>query len=85
MNASILMPCMSLHRGLIVRRSSPWRLRFGDLTVENAQANGFFAVTCAPAKLSYDGCARETFGSAGFLYCRFANLRTAVTHSFGDV
>ena len=36
-------------------------------------------------KVVYDGCARETLGSAGFLYCRFANLRTAVTHTFGDV
>ncbi|AZF40373.1 hypothetical protein C4J87_0181 [Pseudomonas sp. R1-43-08] len=32
----------------------------------------------------YGGCARETFGSAGLLCCRFANLRTAATHSFGD-
>jgi hypothetical protein len=37
------------------------------------------------AKSFYDGGARETFGSAGFLYCRFANLRTAVTPAFGDV
>ncbi|RFD33142.1 hypothetical protein CER19_03740 [Pseudomonas sp. GL93] len=79
------MPCAFLREGLIVRRSPPWRFRFGDLTVENAQAGGFCAATCAPAKSFYDGCARETFGSAGFLYCRFANLRTAVTHTFGDV
>ncbi|ATN10973.1 hypothetical protein CRN80_15525 [Pseudomonas sp. FDAARGOS_380] len=79
------MPCTVSYRRLIVRQSPTWRFRFGDLTVENAQADGFFAATCAPAKSSYDGCARETFGSAGFLYCRFANLRTAVTHSFGDV
>lgn len=29
----------------------------------------------------YGGRARETFGSAGFLLPRFANLRTAATHN----
>lgn len=32
-----------------------------------------------PAAPSYGGCARETFGSAGILCPRFANLRTAAT------
>jgi len=79
------MPCAFFTRRTYVCRLPPWRFGFNDLTVENVQAGGFFAATCAPAKSFYDGCARETFGSAGFLYCRFANLRTAVTHSFGDV
>jgi len=57
---------------------------FGDLAVENAQADGFFAAVGASVKSRYGGCARETSGSAGFLYYRFANLRTAVTPSFGD-
>ena len=39
-------------------------------------AGAFFV----PAFLLYGGCARETFGSAGFLLTRFANLRTAATH-----
>ncbi|TWR96277.1 hypothetical protein FJD36_15150 [Pseudomonas chlororaphis subsp. chlororaphis] len=69
---------------LIVRRSPRWRFGFGDLTVENAQADGFFAAVRSSAESRYGGCARETSGSAGFLYCRFANLRTAVTLSFGD-
>ena len=43
-------------------------------------AGAFFV----PAVPCYGGCARETFGSAGLLCCRFANLRTAATHSFGD-
>lgn len=30
-----------------------------------------------PGIHDYGGCAWETFGSAGFLECRFANLRTA--------
>ena len=38
-------------------------------------AGAFFV----PAFLLYGGCARETFGSAGFLLTRFANLRTAAT------
>jgi len=37
---------------------------------------GAFFVPAAP---SYGGCAWETFGSAGFLESRFANLRTAAT------
>lgn len=32
-----------------------------------------------PAMLCYGGCARETFGSAGFRVSRFANPRTAAT------
>ena len=38
-------------------------------------AGAFFV----PAVSSYGGCAWETFGSAGFLLTRFANLRTAAT------
>lgn len=38
-------------------------------------AGAFFV----PACLRYGGCAWETFGSAGFLMYRFANLRTAAT------
>ena len=43
-------------------------------------AGAFFV----PASLLYGGCAWETFGSAGVLYARFANLRTAATLLFGD-
>jgi hypothetical protein len=39
-------------------------------------AGAFFV----PAMLLYGGRARETFGSAGCLLSRFANLRTAATH-----
>ena len=42
----------------------------------NPKAGAFFV----PASSSYGGCAWETFGSAGFLLPRFANLRTAATH-----
>ena len=38
-------------------------------------AGAFFV----PARPVYGGCARETFGSAGLLTSRFANLRTAAT------
>lgn len=38
-------------------------------------AGAFFV----PAVPCYGGCAWETFGSAGFLLSRFANLRTAAT------
>lgn len=38
-------------------------------------AGAFFV----PAVSCYGGCVRETFGSAGFLLSRFANLRTAAS------
>ncbi|MFZ5934457.1 MULTISPECIES: hypothetical protein [Pseudomonas] len=38
-------------------------------------AGAFFALAAS----CYGGCARETFGSAGFRLPRFANLRTAAT------
>ena len=38
-------------------------------------AGAFFV----PVRPCYGGCAWETFGSAGFLMYRFANLRTAAT------
>ncbi|TPG97940.1 hypothetical protein EAH72_03100 [Pseudomonas caspiana] len=45
----------------------------------NARAACSFAGVVATAKpLYYGGCARETFGSAGFR-SRFANLRTTAT------
>ena len=40
-------------------------------------AGAFFVL----AMLLYGGRARETFGSAGLLSSRFANLRTAATHN----
>ena len=40
-------------------------------------AGAFFV----PAMLCYGGCAWETFGSAGFLLSRFANLRTAASNN----
>lgn len=54
---------------------------FGDpITVRRTSAPlmtaGAFFV---PAHPVYGGCARETFGSAGCLTSRFANLRTAAT------
>lgn len=54
---------------------------FGDPTKSRRMsapitiAGAFFV----PAVRCYGGCARETFGSAGFLDSRFANLRTAAT------
>jgi hypothetical protein len=50
---------------IISRRTSAHHLTAGAFFVP--------AVTC------YGGCARETFGSAGCLESRFANLRTAAT------
>lgn len=48
------------------RNSAPFRI-----------AGAFFM----PAIQSYGGCAWDTFGYAGFLLPRFANLRTAATHN----
>jgi hypothetical protein len=58
-------------------------IRFGDLS-DRVQKLCFLAGAVARTQSClYGSCARETFGSAGFR-SRFANLRTAVTHSFGD-
>jgi hypothetical protein len=46
----------------------------------NTKAGAFFM----PVASRYDGRMWETSGSAGCQLSRFANLRTAVTHSFGD-
>lgn len=54
---------------------------FGDSTTSRRisatvpKAGAFFM----PATSFYGGCARDTFGYAGFLESRFANLRTAAT------
>lgn len=54
---------------------------FGDPTTSRRisatvpKAGAFFM----PATSLYGGCARDTFGYAGFLESRFANLRTAAT------
>lgn len=42
----------------------------------HSAAGAFFATAVS----IYGGCARDTFGYAGFLCPRFANLRTAATH-----
>ncbi len=54
---------------------------FGDpITSRRTSAHHFTAgAFFVPAVTCYGGCARETFGSAGFLESRFANLRTAAT------
>lgn len=52
----------------------PFRQRRTGAT--NSIAGAFFV----PAMPCYGGRARETYGSAGFLCPRFANLRTAATH-----
>lgn len=59
---------------------------FGDpsksrrTSATNIIAGAFFV----PVMCLYGGCAWETFGSAGFLDSRFANLRTVTTYLFGD-
>ncbi|WP_162276175.1 hypothetical protein [Pseudomonas antarctica] len=59
-----------------------WRLDRNNACKSTCSFAGLFV----RVKLLYGGCTRETFGSAGFaLFHRFANLRTAATHSFGDV
>lgn len=59
---------------------------FGDpsksrrTSATNIIAGAFFVSVMS----HYGGCAWETFGSAGFLDSRFANLRIVTTHLFGD-
>ncbi|CAI8788377.1 hypothetical protein EMIT0P100_50293 [Pseudomonas sp. IT-P100] len=54
------------------------------MAIELNPSTIFEAFRNALSCLFYGGCARETFGSAGFSIARFANPRTATTHSFGD-
>jgi len=79
-----LIPTIAKHNqsryGLAVAANSA--TGFGDpsrhwRTSAHIPAAGAFFV---PAVLSYGGCAWDTFGYAGFLCPRFANLRTAATH-----
>lgn len=54
---------------------------FGD-PIRHWRTGALSCVTGAffmPVIMLYGSCARETFGSAGFLCPRFANLRTATT------
>jgi len=66
------------YRSLVAANSATG---FGDPTNSRrtgapiSVAGAFFV----PARPVYGGCAWETFGSAGFLDSRFANLRTAAT------
>ncbi|MPQ83469.1 hypothetical protein F0170_05380 [Pseudomonas sp. MAFF 730085] len=46
-------------------------IKYGQLSVDD-----FLSSTVQ----RYGGCARDTFGYAGFLDLRSANLRTAATH-----
>jgi hypothetical protein len=48
-----------------------------DAQASYPKADAFFMSTIS----CYGGCAWETFGSAGFQFPRFANLRTAATHN----
>lgn len=51
---------------------------FGDpINSRRTSAHRDTGVFFMPAHRVYGGCAWETFGSAGFLESRFANLRTA--------
>lgn len=69
----------------IVHPTPKWRVGFGDsMAIELKPSTIFGALRNAPSCLFYGGCARETLGSAGFSIARFANPRTATTHSFGD-
>lgn len=67
----------SLYRPLVAANSATG---FGDpdksRRISALTESGAFFV---PSIRLYGGCARETFGSAGFLDSRFANLRTAAT------
>jgi len=68
----------SLYRPSVAANSATG---FGDpntvrrTSAPSMTAGAFFV----PAHPVYGGCARETFGSAGCLTSRFANLRTAAT------
>jgi len=68
----------SLYRPSVAANSATG---FGDpITVRRTSAPLMIAgAFFVPAHPIYGGCARETFGSAGCLTSRFANLRTAAT------
>jgi hypothetical protein len=69
--------CARMYRFLAAEKSAAG---FGDSesnrrTSAHPVAGAFFV----PATQRYGGCAWETFGSAGFLFDRFANLRTVTS------
>jgi len=69
---------------LIVRPVAHMAIRFGDLTIGCKSTALFCRGCCTPAKLSqWRLCAGDLRVCRVFRY-RFANLRTAVTLSFGD-
>ena len=80
-----LVHCCAFVTRSIVRPTPKWRVGFGDsMAIELNPSSIFGAFQNALSCLFYGGCARETLGSAGFSIARFANPRTATTHSFGD-
>lgn len=77
--------CCAFVTRLIVLPTPKWRVGFGDsMAIELKPSTLFEALRNAVGCLFYGGCARETSRSAGFSIARFANPRTATTHSFGD-
>lgn len=70
-------PRMYLHSIAAKSAIRVWRLgnEIGA-TAPHTIAGAFFV----PAVSCYGGCAWETFGSAGFQFPRFANLRTAASN-----
>ncbi len=77
-NIPVAIDCLSGYRSPVAANSATG---FGDpITVRRTSAPLMIAgAFFVPAHPVYGGCARETFGSAGCLTSRFANLRTAAT------
>ena len=90
------MPCLGIVQAMLalLTLAQPQRPRYSSPVAVNPAAGfgdplenlahmrpktiaGAFFVSAMPL---YGGRAWETFGSAGFLLTRFANLRTAATH-----
>ena len=70
-------------RGYIATVAANSATGFGD-PISNRRTGAHTTIAGAffvPAMPCYGGRAWETFGSAGFLLPRFANLRTAATHN----
>lgn len=80
MPAGVAAACARLYRLPVAANSATRVWRPGneiDAQASHPKADAFFV----SATSSYGGCVWETFGSAGFQFPRFANLRTAATHN----
>ena len=79
-----MVPCVGLGGGLIVRPVAHMAIRFGDLTTECKSNPLPCRCFCTRKAVHVMAAVRGRPSGLPVTLFRFANLRTAATHSFGD-